>query len=188
MPSDPTAPVTFALLCLVLVVAAWTDVRTGLIYNWLTLPAMALGLVWSALAGAVNEGWSGAGLGLGGSFVGLLVGLVPCAILVLWVGLGAGDAKLMGAVGALTASWQCVLETLVHALLVALLLALVLMIRHRIVMRTLGRLLGAAMLAASRVKPTIPQDSPRVPFALAIAVGGVISGSHLLLGVRWPWL
>ena len=120
---------------------------------------------------------------------GLLAGLVPYLILVFFFGgLGGGDAKLMGAVGAISASWQCVVATSVVAMAFALVLAIIIMIRQGIIRRTLSRLWGAFLMAGVRVKPNLDhQDSPRIAFALAIAVGAMISGVEWLLGIRLPW-
>ena len=79
------------LLIAVLLIAAMTDFRSAKIPNWLTMPMIAAGLVSHALAG----GWSGfmnslQGFGLG---FGLFLTLY-------WLGgLGAGDVKLVAAIG-----------------------------------------------------------------------------------------
>ena len=112
---------------------------------------------------------------------------MPFAIFALLGGLGGGDAKLMGAVGALTARWECVLDTTVDALVVAVVLAVVIMIRRRVVTQTLRRVFGAALTLAARVKPDLPADSPRVPFGLAIAIGGAVAAADHLLRLPLPW-
>ena len=82
------------LLLALLVVAAVIDVRTMRIPNWLTVGGVLCGLAVSAwLAPRLMEG-------IGTSVVGALVGLG--VLLPLWLVrvLGAGDVKLMAAVGA----------------------------------------------------------------------------------------
>ncbi len=72
--------------------AAVTDIRLLQIYNWLTLPALALGLIWqTAVYGA-----SGLADGLAGVLIAFAVLLVPFMI----GAMGAGDVKLMSALGA----------------------------------------------------------------------------------------
>src|SRR5579864_1938211 len=72
--------------------AAFVDFRTRRIPNWLTVPAFVAGLTLrSALFG-----WPGAKTALEGA--GLALGLL--LPLVLLRAVGAGDWKLMGAVGA----------------------------------------------------------------------------------------
>lgn len=73
-------------------VAAATDLARGKIYNWLTLPAIALGLVAQAAVG-----------GLGGLLSGLAgagVGLLAYGGLFLLRAMGGGDVKLVMALGA----------------------------------------------------------------------------------------
>ena len=74
-------------------VAMITDMRRGMIYNWLTFPLLILGLAGNAFAG----GWQGflhalaaAGLGIAFYLGFALVGAI-----------GMGDVKLLGAIGAL---------------------------------------------------------------------------------------
>lgn len=81
------------LLAIVLTIAVVTDIRTRKIYNWLTFPAILLGIVFNAW----EHGWPGMLFSLEG------VG-VACLSLVLFAllgGMGAGDVKLLWAVGAM---------------------------------------------------------------------------------------
>jgi Flp pilus assembly protein protease CpaA len=70
-----------------------TDVRTLKIPNWLTVSAFVAGLVFHA---ATQQGWNRLTFALGGFAVGFGI------MLLLWLigGSGAGDVKLMGALGA----------------------------------------------------------------------------------------
>jgi prepilin peptidase CpaA len=176
--------VAFSLLCAVLICGAATDWKTGKIYNRLTVGAMAAGLVLWTVGGALSSGLVD---GLTGSALALAAGLVPMAVLFAAGGIGGGDAKLMGALGAISGDWRCVLAAAVYSFAIAAIMAVVIMIRRRIVGRTLGRIVAAAVLASSRVKPTIPGDSPRVPFGAAIAVGGIVAGVEFLLEFDLPW-
>jgi len=171
----------------VVLTAAIADCRTGKIPNRLTYPLILGGLVFWLAAGVSLGGMAQGKALLGASTTGMLAALLPYALLVLTLGLGGGDMKLMAAVGAWSASWQVVLSTTVYALLVAVAMALFIMVRHRLTKRTLGRLLSAALLAGSRVRADIPQDSPQVPFAVAIAVGSLLAGSEQMLGLITPW-
>ena len=82
------------VLCLsVVVLAAGYDVRRGQVPNWLTFPAMAIGLT----LGMVGGSWSGLGWSIGG----LSLGAALLGVLYLAGGMGAGDVKLLAAVGAL---------------------------------------------------------------------------------------
>jgi prepilin peptidase CpaA len=171
----------------VLVGAAVADVRRGIVPNALTYPAILAGLLLWTLAGLVTQGLDGGGDGAGRSVIGLAAAFVPYAIVFSAGGLGGGDVKLMTAGGAIAGSWQWVLSASLYSFLAAAVIALFLMIRHRIVKRTLSRIFGAALVAAARSKPVIPDDSPRVPFALAAAVGGILAGVEHLGHVPMLW-
>jgi prepilin peptidase CpaA len=80
------------LLALALLAGGW-DACTRRIPNWLTLPAALAGLAWHGS----RDGWRGVAFAFGGWALGLLV-LLPFFAA---GGMGAGDVKLMGAVGAL---------------------------------------------------------------------------------------
>lgn len=75
-----------------LCIAVITDLRSHRIYNWLTFPAIALGLLLNSFA-ARSPGFLFALGGLG----------IACLSLILFAlgAMGAGDVKLLGAVGAL---------------------------------------------------------------------------------------
>jgi prepilin peptidase CpaA len=81
--------------------AAWTDLRRGLIPNWLTLGALLGALAVRTTVGAVHGGARDAcfafGLSLGGAF---FCALIPAVM--YWLGgAGGGDVKLFAAIGAL---------------------------------------------------------------------------------------
>lgn len=86
-PLTLAATVVFVALCIA------SDVRTLRIPNALTAPAMLLGL---ALNGWYL-GWAGVESGFAGLGLSLLLLIGPFAL----GGIGAGDVKMMGAVGAL---------------------------------------------------------------------------------------
>ncbi len=89
--------VNLILIALVLV-AAYTDIRHGKIYNALTLPAIVIGLGLNGIFGG-SEGLIQSA-GAAAVAFGLLI--IPVALR----GVGAGDLKLMVAVGALLGGIQ----------------------------------------------------------------------------------
>jgi len=187
--------VAVGVLACVLIAAAVADLKTGLIPNRLTLPAMLFGILWATiwplLAGSADAPLTAAASGLATSLLTCIGTLLAFGLIRMGGGLGWGDVKLMGAVGAITADPRVVLSTTVYALVIAALIAIYLMIRHGLVKRTLRRLGSAAMLAGAKVKPDFPEDgpeaSPTVPFALGVAVGGILAASEVLLGLQTPW-
>ncbi len=174
--------IAFALLTVVLIIAAVTDIRTGKVYNWLTYPAILLGLAFWCAAG-----WLGAPTGLASALIGFAAGLIPFAIVYALGGLGGGDVKLMAAVGTVSASWEVVLGAAFYGLLLAGLYAVVLMIRRGLVKQTLRRIFGAALLASAKVRADLDRDSPRVPFAAAVAIAASVAGAEHLLDGHSPW-
>lgn len=179
--------IAFGLLTLTMAAAAVTDCRTGRVYNTLTYPAILSGFIlWSA-SGYLHAGLPGLRDELLRSLLGFTAGFVPFAVIFAAGGLGGGDVKLMGAVGAISASPSCVLGTALYALIVAAVFALFIMVRRGIVKQTLGRIFGALLAMPARVKTALPTDSPRVPFALAVCIGGLIAGTEHLIGLRMPW-
>lgn len=177
----------YGVLLLVVAAAAWTDVKTGLVPNRLTYPAVLLGLLYWPLVGLFPGDHPSAWALCQSAWLGMLAGLVPFAVLVLSGGLGGGDMKLMAAAGAWSASWQVVLSTTVYALLVAALMAAFVMVRRGVVKQTLARVFSAALLARHRLKADPSPDGATVPFAAAVAVGAAVAGAEQMLGLQTPW-
>lgn len=84
--------ISMVMVVLAGLVAAVTDIWKYKVYNWLTLPLLASGLVFHT----VMSGWTGLGFSLGGVIFGFVV-LIACYIL---GGVGAGDVKFLAGVGA----------------------------------------------------------------------------------------
>ncbi|MBP1920795.1 A24 family peptidase [Youngiibacter multivorans] len=98
----------YIILILLLLYAAKFDITERKIPNKVTIPAFTLGIIGSWL----NSGFSGVQFSLMGFLVGLAVFFIPF----LLGGMGAGDVKLMAAVGSLL-GWKL---TVYSALLTAL--------------------------------------------------------------------
>ena len=150
-------------------VAADLDSRTRRIPNRLTAPALLAGLLAHAIAGGPS--------GLGHGALGALVagGLLMPGWLLGFT--GAGDVKLMAAVGAWLA-WPLSLVAALASLIAGGVLAFAVAVRHRSVGRSLW---GAAMIGAwattpgRRVAPPPVTTGIRFPFAGAIFAGSLIS-------------
>lgn len=151
----------------VTLVAAFVDFRTHKIPNWLTVPALVLGLTLRT----VISGWAGAKASLEGAALALVL-LLP---LVLMRALGAGDWKLMGAVGAFTGP-ILFLFVLLGSVLVSGLMAMVEMTRTRRVKETfhnLSVLVHGFFSFGVRPNPEISLDNPallKLPFGVAVAI------------------
>lgn len=174
-------PLTSAGLLAVLGVAVVTDLRSHRIPNRLTvagtLAALAL-QVW--LHGAADGAWRW--------LTGLAAGLAPFVVLYVVRAVGAGDAKLMGCIGAFTGP-ACMPEIVVGTLLAGGVLALGVMAWRGEARRTLHAVLGTLLwmpFAGHAPAPTTNPDNTvgqhgaqrirtvrRLPYAVAIA-GGVV--------------
>src|SRR4051812_20148860 len=92
-------PPVAILVGLIVVTAAVIDIRSRRIPNWLTLTGVVLGFALNALLAYPFplEGLKNAGLGM-------LFGFAVYFVLYLIRAMGAGDVKLMAAVGAILAN------------------------------------------------------------------------------------
>jgi len=81
-----------AILIIVLVVSLFTDLKERKILNAVTVPAAIVGLCYNCATG----GLAGVKFALSGLLVGMGILLIPF----LMGGIGAGDVKLLGVVGA----------------------------------------------------------------------------------------
>ncbi len=148
--------------------ACWFDLRTRRIPNALTFPAALVGLI---TATVVHGGY-----GTFSSVAGLFVGLLLFFPLFALKGLGAGDVKLLGAIGA----WLGTAAVLMVAFYTALaggVLAVALIWKHRYGGQAARNLW--LLLTHWRVSGLQPLDAltletsagPKLPYALPIAVG-----------------
>jgi prepilin peptidase CpaA len=151
--------------------AGYTDLRERRIPNWLTVPSLIIGL-------AVHS-WLGGGRGALTSLEGAGLALVILLPLVLMRGLGAGDWKLMGAVGAFLGPWM-MLFVLVASFFVTGLVSIVRMATMGKVKSTLRNmivLVRGFVAFGMKPNPEISLDTPgliKLPFGATVAVGTLI--------------
>jgi len=161
------------------IAGAVSDVRSNRIPNWLTYGGLALALTLRAAVG----GWRSLEQGVGG----ILLGGGVFFVFFLVHGIGAGDVKLMAAVGAWVGP-HSTLGVLIATALSGGVLALVYMAFYKRVgstFRNLGALLRFHLRAGVRPHPELNLQGPetiRLPYGLAIAMGTLyllISESHI---------
>jgi prepilin peptidase CpaA len=151
--------------------AAWTDWRERKIPNWLTVAGFITGIVINSYL----RGWHGAKASLEGAGLALVL-LLP---LVMLRGLGAGDWKLMGAVGAFVGPVLFIF-VLVGSILVSGLMAMILMARAGRVISTFRNLVVLVQGFFSfglRPNPKVSLDNPglmKLPFGVAVAAATLL--------------
>jgi len=159
--------------------AGGTDLRWRRIPNWLTVPALFIGII----ANAVLSGW----LGLKTSLLGAALGLALLLPFVLLRSLGAGDWKFAGALGAFTGP-SLLVDLLLASILVAGIMAVFLVIykrRTRQTIRNIGHILISLVtfrLPGTQVSLDNP-DSLKIPYGVALAITVLLYGICWQLGV-----
>ena len=191
------------LLIVLIGVALYFDLTSHRIPNFLTFPAIVWGLVFYTATDGLNGLWF--------SFAGLLVGLAIFFIPFAMGGMGGGDVKLLGAVGALQ-GWQFVLAVGILTAAAGGLMALGYLIFSGSLLRVLKKMAGFVLAPFfsflffrtnfeffNRASVFFATHSPqakepvRMPYGVAIAAGVVIFlainllpwGETYLSGVPW---
>jgi len=161
-----------------LLVAAWVDVRAGRIPNWLTFPLASFGL----LVHTVNNGWDG----LVFSFSGLFLGMGFLMFFYIKGGMGAGDVKLLGAIGAIVGPLH-VFYAFAFAAILGGLYSLAMMMMLGGMRQTWERVLVLfTTLKVTKSMPAAPNvgvAEPKLRYALVLGLGTVITQTLFFYGM-----
>lgn len=155
----------------VLSVAVVTDIQSRKIYNWLTFPAMATGLILSAIFGGLA--------GVQASLIGFFAGSLVFAIgFFLGGAMGAGDVKLMAAIG-IWLGWPSVIAAVLYVTIIGGLLALLSALYHGTLLKLFKNLYWATlglMMPGGRADVT-ERDSaaPPMPYGVSIGLGTLLA-------------
>jgi prepilin peptidase CpaA len=158
--------------------AGGLDWRYRRIPNWLTVPGLVAGIAVNTLV----SGWPGTKTSLLGAGLGLLL-LLP---LVLIKALGAGDWKLVGALGGCLGPTRLI-AVLIGSMFVAGIMAIGLIVykgRVRESARNLAHMLAAFLtlhLPGREVSLDNP-DAAKIPFGVSVAVTVILFGVRHALG------
>ena len=155
-------------------IAAYTDSKTGLIPNWLTLPLIALGPIYWLVTESSEAG-------LRSLLAVLVVGLVPY-LMYRMDSLGGGDVKLfagLGGLGGITLG----LEVLMYSLIAAMFVAVLLMAARgqlTVIAINVGRIIANPFLPKNRRKP--PERNEMHQFRLGLSI---LAGTAFTLGYNY---
>jgi prepilin peptidase CpaA len=181
-PNGPAGMIQESGWLLAVFLALWAGVldwRYRRIPNWLTVPGLLAGIA----VNTATSGWPGAKASLLGAGLGLLL-LLPFVVI---KALGAGDWKLIGAMGACLGTTRLI-AVLIGSVLVAGVMALGLIIykgRARQALVNIGHMLRA-FLTMHLPGPEVSLDNPdavKIPFGVAVALTVILFGVRRALGV-----
>lgn len=162
-------------LGIVLLIASSIDYRTMKIPNYLTFSAIITGILYNSVSGGID--------GFLFSFLGLIVGMACLIIPYAIGGMGAGDVKLMGAIGAFVGSKDVFIIFLLTALYGGLYGVIMLIWIEKSVRRFLKKIFQWILIALptrawNLEKKSLEKKSedlnkkPRLCYGIAIALGG----------------
>ena len=164
----PTA-IEITLIALVCI-AAWSDLRTRKIPNFITVSGAAAALILHTVYG----GFYGAMQSLAGAALGLAIFLVLYAA----GGMGAGDVKLFSAVGAFAGPYALVTVFVFTGLLGGIAGIVLALCRGRL--REMLARTGELLSDAGRMRWQEVRASATAPNALRLPYGAVIAGGTII--------
>lgn len=169
-PKETMAPAWQFGLVGILIVALVTDLQSRKIYNWLTFPAILLGLALGALTGGVA--------GLQAAGIGLLVGSAVFLLGFMLGAMGAGDVKLMAAVGAWL-GWPHALAAVLYVTVIGGFVSLgAAAVNGSLIQlfRNIYWFLVGLILPGGKAQAAIARSAaPPIPYGISIALGGILA-------------
>ena len=154
-----------------LIIAVYTDIKDKKLPNYLTFPAMFMGLI----CHFINDGLSGLFFSIAGLVLGIALLFLPYII----GGMGAGDAKLMGAVGAFLGPKGVFIAFLATSI-VGGIYAIGLLAFHGYLKEALKRYWAIlkTFIFTNKfiyIPPSKREQKPKLCYGVAIAIGTIIS-------------
>jgi len=165
-----------SVLFLALIISLITDIKTRKILNIVTYPTILLGI-------ALNTFFYHTA-GLKFSLIGFAVGVVLFGIMFILGGLGMGDVKLMGAVGALKGGFF-VLQSIVYIGIIGGILTIFFLIWKGTFAQTVKNMFYMISSPFSKTSKEQVKKMPKIylPYGPAIVIGIVILYISLIFKV-----
>jgi prepilin peptidase CpaA len=162
---------TILFIAIILIISCITDIYNHRIPNWLTIGAATVGVCWNTYINGLS--------GLFSSFTGILLGVALLIVFYILGGTGAGDVKLMGAIGTFLGPWG-VLNAFLWTALAGGLYAIGLIFFHSQLKLIRTEIFVAitgyfATRKLSFNKSQLESKKPKLCYGVAIAIGTVIS-------------
>ena len=154
-------------LILILVISAYTDLSQRKIFNIVTFSAIVMGLVLNLLF----FGWSG----FLNSLLAFGVGFLVFLIIYVLGGLGGGDVKLIGAIGAIK-GFPFILDAMFLSIFTGGIFALLVMVWNGVLRRSLKnifRLIVTFLFPGFKAETLKKENSQKIPYGFCIALGTI---------------
>lgn len=169
--------ISLSLALLIAGIALITDIRYHKVFNWLTLPAIGIGLILGFIPGqgGMPSHILGAGVGFGIFFILYAMKIV-----------GGGDVKLMIGLGAIM-GYPFIFALTFYSLVAGAVIGIFEMIISKRFLKGIKNIfLFFKQALTPELKPFIPEkDMGKIPFAVSIFIGVIIS---LLTGGNIPFI
>jgi len=160
--------IEIAAVAVFLMIALYTDLKAQIIPNCLTVPFFAAALIYHIAL----SGFEGAVI----AALGASVGFIPLLLLHLARGIGAGDVKLFGALGAWVGGWV-VLQMMLYAILYAGAIGVCLVIVNRAFGKRLAAGITAIVVPEAGYKKLQwlqwAESGKKIPFMLAVVPAAI---------------
>ena len=171
------------IACLVTTIAVWFDYRERRIPNKLVFTGMIVGLVIGVASGGIK--------GLAWSALGILAGMAILFAPFAMGGIGAGDVKLLGAIGAILGA-RGALFSMLYGAVAGGLISIIILARHGHlkafliwILAWMGRFIGCVIpgsigrslrtLQYTKTPSYLPKSGLSIPYSVAIAIGLIIA-------------
>lgn len=152
-------------LLALLLISGYTDLRCRKVYNAVTFPAIGIGLLLNPVLFGIP--------GLKSALIGFAVGFGLFLLIYVLGGIGGGDVKLVGAIGAL-GGYPFIVYAIFYSALVGGGIAVLELIWQKRLLRSLKNIfitIFSFLIPRMKTIPLDPRESIKVPYGFGIAAG-----------------